>query len=246
MNPVDIIYEDKEVFVVVKPPGMPSQPERSTAMDMVSYLKNLLAARDKIKNPYIGVVHRLDRPVGGVMVYGKTKAAAAALSAQITEQSVHKEYLAVVWGEMPKQEGRLEDYLIKDGRTNLSCIAKPGKDGQLPKGAKRAVLEYRVLGLALKDGQTFSLLRIRLFTGRHHQIRVQLAGCGHPIAGDGKYGSLALENLKQGNKFFELGLFSCRLEFLHPVTKRMAAYNAVPSSQLFSMFPCINELPKTD
>ncbi len=241
MRTVQILYEDPAVIVVVKPPGVPSQPERSTAMDMVSYLKNLLAARDKVKNPYIGVVHRLDRPVGGVMVYAKNKAAAANLSAQIASRAIAKEYLAVVRGIMEKPHGTLEDLLIRDGRTNLSRVA----GGSEANGAKKAVLSYEVLESAQYEGHTYSLLKIKLMTGRHHQIRVQLANLGHPIAGDKKYGP-GFKNAKLhleapdgwADPFWELGLFSSSLEFVHPIEKKPVRYGAKPEAQPFLMFHC--------
>lgn len=289
MKAVEILYEDPSVMVVVKPAGMPSQPERSTAMDMVSYLKNLLAVRDHVKNPYISVVHRLDRPVGGVMVYAKTKAAAAALSAQISGRTFGKEYLAVVWGTMSEAQGTLEDFLVKDGRTNLSRVVSadaqdhrrnggaagkgtqdfPLKDASF-KDAKKAVLEYQVLGFAAdgnfgaagqsaSDGNSgavgrfaaggqslaCSLLKIRLHTGRHHQIRVQMAHCGHPIAGDRKYGNSLFgaadsdANVRpMSDPYRELGLFSCSLEFIHPTTKKRMRYTALPEAAPFLLFDC--------
>lgn len=231
MMPVELLYEDSELFVAVKPPGMPSQPERSPAMDMVSYLKNLLASRDGIKNPYVGVVHRLDRPVGGVMVYAKTPRAAAELSAQIASRAVRKEYLAVVHGAMAAPEGTLTHWLVKDGRTNRSRIVTPTEDGALPKDARKAVLDYQALETAVCNGQTYTLLRIRLHTGRHHQIRVQLAGAGHPLAGDGRY-----RDAGSGDGFCELGLFSCRLEFVHPRSKKTMSWEARPQAAPFGMF----------
>lgn len=276
MTPVEILYEDQALFVVVKPPGMPSQPERSAAMDMVSYLKNLLADRDGMKNPYVGVVHRLDRPVGGVMVYAKNQQSAAALCAQVAGRTIQKEYLAVVSGTMPEPSGTLTDWLVKDGRTNLSrvvdarqkagsscaadvrqkagslCAADARQEAGSPcavdarqkagslcaaddsgcrppvKGAKKAVLDYETLESAAgQDG--YSLLRIRLHTGRHHQIRVQLAHSGHPLAGDGRYRTVK-------DSFRELGLFACRLEFVHPVDKKKMSFEARPQAAPFLMF----------
>lgn len=240
MTPVEILYEDQALFVVVKPPGMPSQPERSAAMDMVSYLKNLLADRDGMKNPYVGVVHRLDRPVGGVMVYAKNQRSAAALCAQVAGRTIQKEYLAVVSGTMPEPSGTLTDWLVKDGRTNLSrvvdarqkagssCAADDSGCRPPVKGAKKAVLDYETLESAAgQDG--YSLLRIRLHTGRHHQIRVQLAHSGHPLAGDGRYRTVK-------DSFRELGLFACRLEFVHPVDKKKMSFEARPRAAPFLMF----------
>lgn len=252
---VNILYEDAHIFVVVKPPGMPSQAERSTAVDMVSYLKNLLARRDKVANPYVAVVHRLDRPVGGVMVYAKTPTAAANLSAQVSSRGVQKEYLAVLCGTLPNPQGHLEHYLRKDGRTNTSevvatpemiatqgSVAKPGAvakradgkrpdyksaKGQWPDG-KRAALDYTVLDMATVAGNIYTLVDIRLETGRHHQIRVQMAAAGAPVAGDTKYGT--------GGGFREMGLFSRKLVFKHPVSKKGMEFSAVPHGRPFDIF----------
>lgn len=248
MRTVDILYEDDDIFVVVKPPGMPSQPERSATMDMVSYLKNLLASRDKIKNPYVSVVHRLDRPVGGIMVYGKNQKAAAGLSAQIAGHRVVKEYMAVVWGQMSVSKATLEDYMIKDASSNMSRVV----DSKV-KGAKKAVLSYELIDTAVSGNHLLSLLKIRLETGRHHQIRVQLSHGGHPVAGDHKYGRTYFEVQKKESDndvfrdpFYELGLFSCTLEFNHPVSKKRLRYEARPFAQPFSFFDGKTDLPKTD
>lgn len=219
---VDILYEDADIFVVVKPPGMPSQAERSTAVDMVSYLKNLVARRDKVSNPYVAVVHRLDRPVGGVMVYARTPKAAASLSAQVSARSIEKGYLAVVCGTLPQAQGHLEHYLRKDGRTNTSEVVQDPADG------KRAALDYTVLGTATVAGDTYSLVDIRLETGRHHQIRAQMSAAGAPVAGDVKYGFTGA--------FREMGLFSRRLVFRHPVSKKLMEFTAVPDGRPFDIF----------
>lgn len=219
---VNILYEDAHIFVVVKPAGMPSQAERSTAVDMVSYLKNLMARRDKVSNPYVAVVHRLDRPVGGVMVYAKTPGAAADLSAQVSSRGVQKAYLAVLCGTLPKPQGHLEHYLRKDGRTNTSEVVTKPADG------KRAALDYTVLDTATVTGNTYTLVDIQLETGRHHQIRVQMSAAGAPVAGDTKYGT--------GGGFGEMGLFSRKLVFRHPVSKKVMEFSAVPHGRPFDLF----------
>ncbi len=228
MTQVKILYEDKEIFVVVKPPGMPSQQERSPAMDMVSYLKNLLVARDKVKNPYIAVVHRLDKPVGGVMVYGKTPAAAGDLSRQIAQKTAEKNYMAVVHGLMEAQEGTMEDLLIRDKKTNTSQVVSK-KIKPVPGDAKKAVLSYQVIKTAQKDSESYSLVKVRLETGRHHQIRVQMSHAGHPLAGDRRYGMA-------GDGFFQIGLFSSALSFDHPADGRRVTFTAEPDAQPFLMF----------
>ena len=220
---VNILYEDEQLFVVVKPPGMPSQAERSTALDMVSYLKNFLARKYGKANPYVAVVHRLDRPVGGVMVYAKTPKAAAALSAQVARRVVSKTYLAVVCGTLPKQSGHLEDFLKKDGRTNLSVVTENSQD------SKKAVLDYEVIDVKEYAGARYSLVKILLGTGRHHQIRVQMAHAGAAVAGDTKYGS-------NTGGFRQMGLFSQSLEFEHPVNHEQMHFSAAPSAEPFKIF----------
>ncbi|MFR8317583.1 MAG: RluA family pseudouridine synthase [Catenibacillus sp.] len=229
MKTVDILYEDADIIVVVKPPGMPSQAERGTALDMVSYLKNYLAKKG-ISNPYVAPVHRLDRPVGGVMVYARSLKAAKILSRMVQERKIYKQYKAVLCGQLPHQSGKLVDELIKNGKTNMSEIVMPGVKNP---DAKQAVLEYKVLNKRTWNDVLYTLVQIHLVTGRHHQIRVQMAGAGAPIAGDAKYGQT-----EQGTQrlFNEIGLFSDRLEFSHPVTAKKMIFTAPASSAPFQLF----------
>ena len=228
MEPVEILYEDSQIFVVVKPPGMSSQPERSASMDMVSCLKNLLSSRDKVKNPYVSVVHRLDKPVGGVMVYARTREAAGKLSAQISRRLIDKTYMAVVHGTMPDREGMVEDILLRDPKTNTSRVISMEESQAFPDG-KRAALSYQVQKTAEVSGQVYSLVKIKLETGRHHQIRVQMAHLGHPVAGDRRYGN-------KNDGFFQVGLFSCGLSFKHPVSGKTMPFTARPQAQPFLTF----------
>jgi len=218
MENIKILYEDKEIIVCVKPVGMPSQAERSSSADMVSWLKNHTVSEGK--PPYIGVVHRLDRPVGGIMVYAKNQKAAAVLSQQFSKHSTGKTYLAVLTGKLPKKEGVLENYLEKDGSKNISSV--------VASGGKLAKLEYRVL--EEKEGR--SLVEVRLHTGRHHQIRVQMVHAGAGIYGDMRYNRQATEswNQKQGitlNREMP-ALFSVGLSFEHPVTKQKMNFKVLP------------------
>ncbi|WP_418751788.1 RluA family pseudouridine synthase [Frisingicoccus sp.] len=224
MIEVKILYEDAQLIVCVKPPGMPSQAERSSTMDLASWLKNYLALKQgngaRGKSPYIGVVHRLDRPVGGIMVYAKTPKAAAGLSRQFSEHRAEKDYLALLTGRLPEPSGTLVDHLEKDGRTNTSAV--------VAKGGKKAGLDYREL--EEKDG--LSLVEVRLHTGRHHQIRVQMAHAGAGIYGDMKYNGEGTkkrnekEGIGSGNP--ELCLFSCRLTFKHPVSHQKMCFEVLP------------------
>lgn len=258
---VPVLYEDEAVIVCVKPPGMPSQSDRAGSYDMVNWLKNYLVGqgvaareagsrepgrqgagngRQRAGNggePYVGVVHRLDRPVGGVMVYAKNKRAAAGLSAQVQAHEVEKHYLCVVAGDGEDEQGAGDeqdwkvqaDELAVDSRTNLSRIVPQGT-----KGAKRAELRYRLLGRAEGDGQdgNLRLLEVELLTGRHHQIRVQMAAAYGGIWGDTKYNPAFAG--KKG--WYDLALFSWKLSFRHPVSGEALRFTALPDTGVFGGF----------
>jgi 23S rRNA pseudouridine1911/1915/1917 synthase len=228
MDKAEILYEDKALIVAVKPPGMPSQPDRSLAMDMVSFLKNHLAKTAKGKGePYLAVVHRLDRPVGGVMVYAKTKEAAAALSAQIQKGTMQKSYQAVLTGVLTPKAGTLTDYLVKtrDGNFSEVCTAKTP-------GAKKAELKYKVIRTRYEDGVQYALVDIDLLTGRHHQIRVQMAHAGTPLYGDTRYNPA----FKDKAGWSDLALFAYKLTFTHPVTKKVMTFEAKPGDAITAHF----------
>lgn len=235
-----ILYEDEAVIVCEKPAGMPSQSDKSQDMDMVSSIKNYLReCKPEEGAPYAAAVHRLDRPVGGIMVFAKTPKAAAWLSGQIQKGKMEKRYLAVVCGdfsvEIGKEPRELCDYLKKDGRTNLSVITDE-KDSQ----AKKARLAYEVMETkkaAVREGdieteEYLSLLNIRLFTGRHHQIRVQLSGHMGGIWGDTKYNREAA----RGKGFKEIALYAWKLSFIHPETKKKMSFEKIPQKYPFSEF----------
>ncbi len=217
---MDILYEDGQLLVCRKPAGVPVQSARVGTQDMVSLLKNYRMEREK--DSYIGLVHRLDQPVQGVMVFAKTKQAAAKLSGQAADGRMKKEYLAVICGKPAAKEGQLVDYLLKDGRTNTSSIVKEGV-----KGAKRAELSYQILA----EAEGYALARIRLLTGRHHQIRVQMAGAGLPLAGDRKYNPGAGA---EAAPF--VALAAHRLSFIHPGTGKAMEFLAEPEGGLFAAF----------
>lgn len=217
----DIIYEDKDIIVCYKTAGVPVQTNRMGEQDMGSLLKNYLAAKGE--NPYIGFVHRLDQPVEGVMVFAKTKEAAAALSRQMQEKRFGKYYYAVVCGVIPEKEGTLTDYLLRDGRSNTSAVVTE----QTP-GAKRAVLHYHLA--AIQDTPARSLVRVKLETGRHHQIRVQLAHAGYPLSGDRKYNQTG--EIMRGN----IALCSYCIEFTHPMTGEELIFKIAPRGVGFSDF----------
>ena len=183
---MDILYEDKDIIVVDKPAGIAVQTANIAKDDIVSIIKNHISDKYGVNDPYLGIVHRLDQPVRGLLVFALNRKAAAKLSSQISEKNFVKRYHAIVNGII-KEQGQitLEHYLIKD-KDNLTRIVT--KD---LKGAKRAVLSYKVKGVDEKNDISF--LDIRLMTGRYHQIRAQFSGIGHPIANDMKYGGQSVD-----------------------------------------------------
>ena len=223
-----ILFEDKDILVCHKAAGIAVQNARIGSADMESILMNYLASKKPGIMPYLGVVHRLDQPVEGVLVFAKNKKAAAGLTKQITSGSVTKEYLAVTDRRPEKQKGRLEDYLRKDGRSNTSSVVKAGTDG-----AKKAVLDYEVLQ-EIADERTGTgkriLVKVQLGTGRHHQIRVQMAYAGMPLLGDRKYNPGDTSHLP-------LGLCSCHLVFCHPISGEKMEFTVTPKGDSFAGFP---------
>lgn len=225
---VEILYEDEDILVCEKPYGMPVQGDKSRDTDLVSYLKNYIYEKEDMEEePYLAMVHRLDRPVGGVMVFAKDQKAAADLSDQIQEGAMVKFYQAVVTGELPEDTGIMEDYLVKNGRTNTSKLVKKGT-----KGAKRAKLQYEVLDVFETDKGILSYILIELITGRHHQIRVQMAGRGAGIYGDTKYNPLFAKTKK---KYQQIALYATRLEFRHPATGEHMVFKTEPEGDAFEV-----------
>jgi 23S rRNA pseudouridine1911/1915/1917 synthase len=220
----NIIFEDRDIIVVEKEAGIPVQSARIGTKDMVSILKNYLVNQTADgKEPYVGVIHRLDQPVEGILVFAKTPVAAKELSKQIANQKMKKKYLAVVCGENLVQEEVLEDYLVKDGRNNLSRVVLSKE-----KGAKLAKLFYRVK----KTMDETSLIEIDLFTGRHHQIRVQMAHHKMPLLGDRKYST----SLRVSHSSDSLALCAYSLEFTHPMTGKIVQYEIQPKGKEFQKF----------
>ena len=217
MNKLKIIYEDNHIIVVEKLPNIPSQSDKTGDMDMLTLVKEYIKEKyNKPGNVYLGLVHRLDRPVGGVMVFAKTSKAASRLSNQVREKVFKKEYLAVVDGKIENQKGTLVDYLYKDERNNISKVVNKDK-----KNAKYAKLEYELI--VYDEVKNLSLLSINLYTGRHHQIRVQLSNFGHSIFGDQKYGTRG--------KGKQIALWAYELEIEHPITKEKMTYKDLPENK---------------
>ena len=204
---IEIIYEDKEIVVCLKPAGVLSQESSNGEESMISLLKE---SRD-----YIAPVHRLDRAVGGIMVYAKTPKAAASLGRQIQDGTMIKEYEAVIHGAPAEEQGIMEDILFKDSAKNKSFVVR-----SMRKGAKKASLEYRVLGKAMMGEETVSMVHVRLHTGRTHQIRVQFASRKMPLMGDGKYGGR--DHAKN------IALCSTDLYFVHPTTGEKLHFSHKP------------------
>ncbi|MBO4996767.1 MAG: RNA pseudouridine synthase [Lachnospira sp.] len=247
MRQPEILLEDKEILVCIKPDGMPAQSDKSTSQDLVSYLKTRLSeqaikkGQPLMEPPYLVPVHRLDRPVGGIMVLARTSGAAAELSRQVQEHEMVKYYQAVVTGHLPEAEGSFLDYLVRDGRTNLSRVV-PKED----KAGKKAVLHYEVLDELETDVGDFSYILIRLETGRHHQIRCQLAHHGAAIYGDTKYnplyqkgfeqkGTHKKKSFKHGGNPGQVALIATRLEFTHPATKQPMVFKTEPWGRAFDI-----------
>lgn len=219
-----ILYEDEFLICVVKPSGIPTQPDKTGDMDMVTFLNQYLNEQ-KCKTSYIGLIHRLDRPVGGILIFSKKKSIDYKLYRMLQENKIKKDYLSVVCGNA-KQRDILENYLLKNGKTNLSFVVD-----KKVKNAKKSVLTYEKLQMIKEEGQYYSLLKITLLTGRHHQIRVQLSYAGIPIWGDQKYN--LLKKWQKGNI---LALWAYQLIFKHPITNKDILLKYFPNNEPFSRF----------
>ena len=220
-----IVYEDNQILVCYKPSGIPTQTSKIGEQDMVSYLKNYLYKKqENKKEPYLAVIHRLDQPVEGLLVFAKTPFSAKELSKGLQGVGFGKYYKAVLWGIPEKASARLENYIVKDGRTNTSRVCNPAE-----KDAKKAVLFYEVLGIGKDDGKEISLVKVQLDTGRHHQIRVQMANMGCPIWGDAKYNTAAV----QDRRFRQIALCAYKLEIVHPKTKKKMVFEIRPEGEGF-------------
>lgn len=217
----EILFEDNDILVCRKPAGVATQTKRLGQQDMESLLKNYRARKGE--QPYIGIVHRLDQPVEGVMVFAKNQQAAAHLSKQVQERVIGKYYYAVSVQEMDpyRTEGVLEDYLVTDKKTNFTKVVDRK---EIPQEAKYAKLEWK----RLKTTRYHSLFEIKLHTGRQHQIRVQMANAGCPLVGDSKYG-------EAGDKE-QLALCSYKLEFEHPTKKMPMTFEIKPIGKVFIEF----------
>ena len=215
-----VLFEDNHLLVVEKPYGVPSQADDTGDKDMHSIAKAYI--KEKYGKPgevYLGLVHRLDRPTSGVMVFARTSKAAARLSAQIRGGEFEKTYLAVLTAVPEPKQGELRHWLVKDEATHTAHVAAPGAPN-----AKEAVLAYEVL--SEKDG--LCLVRVRLMTGRFHQIRVQLAAIGCGVYGDMKYGARDIK--------VPLALHACRVCLIHPTQNTKMCFDSKPVRSPFGRF----------
>lgn len=209
-----VLFEDNHIIVVEKPVNIPSQEDKTGDEDMLTIIKKYLIKKyNKPGDAYLGLVHRLDRPTGGVMVFAKTSKAASRLSEQIREKQFEKEYLCIVDGKMEENYGTYEDYLVKNEKNNLSKVV----DAKT-KNAKLAKLDYQVE--KYNEDTNLSLVKVKLHTGRHHQIRVQFSSRNHSLYGDQKYG-----NRGKGK---QLCLWAYKLTFHHPTTKQKLQFESYP------------------
>ncbi len=207
MNNLEILYEDNHIIVVVKPVNVLSQADDTKDIDMLTMIKKYLKEKyHKPGNVYLGLVHRLDRPVGGVMVFAKTSKAASRLTEQVKNHQFHKKYYAIVHDDGTlKSEDVLKDFMCKDENNN--GVITDADNG------KYAELSYKIVKHdALAN---LSLVDISLKTGRHHQIRVQFASRKHPLLGDQRYG---VQDKKQ------IMLFSYQISFVHPTSKEIMTF----------------------
>lgn len=212
-NKLEVLYEDNHVIVVVKPANILSQSDITGDVDMLSIVKEYVKEKyNKPGNVYIGLVHRLDRPTSGIMVFARTSKAAARLSEQIQKHQFEKEYLAVVHGILPEKQGVFKDYLEKKESFTVISDEKYGK---------YAELSYEVLEEDKKNN--LSKVKVSLKTGRHHQIRVQFAHRGFPLYGDNRYGN---------GERCQLCLVAYHLSFLHPTTKEVLKFEITPDNSL--------------
>lgn len=218
MEDLKVLYEDNHIIVVVKPQNIPTQEDESKDKDMLTIVKEYIKEKEnKPGNVFVGLVHRLDRPTGGVMVFAKTSKSASRLTEQIKNGEFKKRYLSVINGKPREKRGKLVNFLKKNPRNNTVMVVP-----ELTTGAKRAELDYEVL----EAKEKVSLVDIKLHTGRSHQIRVQMKTIGCPVYGDVKYGG---DILAKGHN---LALWAYELKFVHPTTKENLTFKVYPPENI--------------
>ena len=231
-----IIYEDKDIIIVQKPAGLATQTAKIGQADVVSELKNHLAAqnRDAVgrkQEIYLGVVHRLDQPVEGLLVFAKNKTAAASLTKQLATGILNKQYYAVICGQPSAKEGELVDYLLKED--NLARVVT-GQQSKFAE-AKKAILQYKIMQEKSTPEQ-LALVDIHIDTGRFHQIRVQMSHAGMPLLGDAKYGDTQVQELGRRLAVRNVALCAYDLALKHPVTGKQMSFQIKPVGKAFTYF----------
>ncbi len=217
MEKLEVLYEDNQIVVVIKPQNVPTMADESKDEDMLSLVKAYIKEKyNKEGEAFIGLVHRLDRPTGGIMVFARNSKSAKRLSDQFQTHSVEKTYYAVVNGVVKTRWAQLTNYVKKDEKENIVKIVPMAENG-----AKKAELVYNYL----EDNGKESLLEVKILTGRSHQIRLQLSNIGHSLVGDVKYG-------KEKGRTSNLGLWAGKLAFDHPTTKQRMVFIACPDTNV--------------
>ena len=212
------IYEDNHIIIVNKDPGEIVQGDKTGDTPLSEIIKQYLKEKyNKPGNVFCGVVHRIDRPVSGIVIFAKTSKALSRLNEMLRKNEIHKTYWALVEGKPEKKEGVLENYLVSDGRINKTFVSTEKNPD-----AKKSILEYKTV----KEGERYSILEIVLHTGRKHQIRAQLANMGNPIKGDLKYGA------RRSNKDGSISLQAKKIEFVHPVSKKEISIEIEPTPEM--------------
>lgn len=229
---LDILFEDATIIVVIKPAKVPSQKDLSGDLDMVTALTEYIQKKTKTEKSCIGLIHRLDRPVSGIMVFAKTPKANSVLSEQIRLKRMTKQYQVVVCGKPTLTKAMLVDQLLKQGNNLSKVVSKPTKE------SKEATLNYECLKtISQVVYGELSLLNVELITGRHHQIRVQLAHAGIPIWGDTKYNLAFHVNEDEHNKaWYQIALCAHQLKFVHPKSGKEMSFQMNPSQFPFDQF----------
>ena len=220
---MDILYEDNHIIIVNKAPGEIVQGDKTGDTPLSEIIKEWIKKKyNKPGNVFCGVVHRIDRPVSGLVIFAKTSKALARLNDMLRNNQIHKTYWALVEGHPQQSEATLECFMKSDGRMNKSFPCKPSD-----KDAKKAVLKYNTVA----RGDRYSILEVNLITGRKHQIRMQLSQTGHPIKGDLKYGA------RRSNPDGGISLLAKRIEFIHPVSKEPISIEIDPTPEMQKLLP---------